>query len=620
LQQFQFYDKYSRWDWDKMRRETWTETVDRAVRYMRDLSGDRLDPQVYREIHGAILRMEVMPSMRLLSMAGPAAERNSLAIYNCSAIAVNSIDAFVETMILSMSGAGVGFSVEKMWVGRLPVIQRQLGFPAPIFVVPDSTAGWGEAVRGGLSAWFSGHDLEFDVSGLRPKGAILRVKGGRSSGPEVLVSLLANLRRVVLSRQGQKLRPIDAHDLQCYVGDAAVSGGLRRTAMISIFDWDDEEMLHSKDPGNLAGNEQRWNANNSAVWPEGITRSDVDYQMRSMDRAGSGEPGIFSRAAAFATLSSRRLPADFIPNPCGEILLRPDGGLCNLSSVIARATDSKATLEGKVRVATIIGSIQSMATKFPSLRPEWKRNAEEERLLGVDINGQMDCPAFRDSETMRSLRDHAIGVNAEYAYKLEINQSTAVTCSKPNGNSSTLVDCSPGLHARYGTHIIRRARVAATSPVFRVLQASGVPLSPENGQTPDDARTWVVSFPVKAPEGSVTRHDLTAIQQCDYWLGVKENWTEHNPSCTIGYGPDELDDLIEWVWEHRDKIGGLSFLPNSQTAYQQAPYEEISENEFNQLTAAFPNIDYSLLPFFEKADHTTSSMEIACAGGACLIG
>ncbi len=619
LQQFQFYDKYSRWDWETERRETWVETVDRSVEFLRSLSENRLHGDEYASIHKGILNMEVMPSMRLLSMAGPAAERNSLAGYNCSALPVTDLNCFVEAMLISMAGCGVGFSVESRWVSQLPRIKTQIGLKIPTFWVEDTTEGWGEAVRRGLSAWFNGLDIDFNTSFLRPKGAVLRVKGGRSSGPEVLHSLLTNLRRIVLSRRGQFLRSIDAHDMMCFVGDAAVSGGLRRTAMISIFDWDDPLMLHAKDPEALRDNPQRWNANNSAVWPHGITRGDVEHQMKTMDSHGTGEPGIFSRDAALATLPERRKPAEFMPNPCGEINLRPFG-LCNLSNVIARPYDTVDSLGERVRIATMIGTIQSMATNFPGLRREWKINAEEERLLGVGMSGQMDCPVFRNPTAMHILRDYAVYHNRDCAKRLDIAPSAAVTCSKPDGNSSSLVDCAPGLTNRYSPYYIRRARVAATSPVYSVLRASGVPMTPENGQTAENATTWVVSFPVKSPEGAVSRRDRTAVDQCNYWLTVKTNWTEHNPSCTIGYDPHELDDLIEWVWEHREVIGGLSFLPNEQTAYEQAPYEEITEVGYHTLVEAFPEVDYSLLQVFEREDETTSAQEVACAGGACIIG
>jgi ribonucleoside-diphosphate reductase alpha chain len=619
LQKFQFYDKYSRFNYDYGRRETWVETVNRAVDYLKELSEWKLPAEDYERIRRGILEMKVMPSMRLLAMAGPAARRNNIAIYNCSYMPVDSIDSFVEALIISMSGCGVGFSVERRYVEQFPRIKRQKGNPIKTFVVPDTSEGWADAVRVGLTAWFNGEDVVFDFSQVRPAGAPLRVKGGRASGPEPLRQMLDFARTRILARQGSFLRPIDAHDIMCAIGNAAVSGGVRRTAMISLFDYDDREMRHSKDGDFWRNNSQRWNANNSAVWPEReLTQAEITRFVLDMVESGRGEPGIFNRRAAIENRPARRKAAEFGTNPCGEILLRPFQ-FCNLTSAIARAEDTYETLAEKVELAAVIGTIQSMATHFPGLRDEWRKNCEEERLLGVDLNGQMDSKAAQNPEYQRRLREVAVETNKRYAQLLGINQSAAVTAVKPSGNSSQLVNSSSGLHARWAPYYIRNVRVGAHTPIFKVLQDTGVPMDPENGQTKDNANTWVIHFPVKSPDGAVTRNDRTALQQCDFWLQNKINYTEHNPSVTITYQPNEVLDIIRWIWEHQDKIGGMAFLPAFDAQYDQMPYVEITQSEYEQLAAQFPTIDFSKIYRYEEEDLTTAAQEFACLAGNCDI-
>ena len=619
LQKFQFYDKYSRFNYDLGRRETWVETVNRTVNYLKELSEYRLPADDYERIRQGILHMKVMPSMRLLAMAGPAARRNNIAIYNCSYMPVDSIDSFVEALIISMSGCGVGFSVERQYVEQFPRIARQSGNPAQTFVVPDSSEGWAEAVRVGLTAWFNGEDIKFDYSEVRPAGAPLRVKGGRASGPAPLQKMLDFARGRILSRQGSFLRTIDAHDIMCAVGDAAVSGGVRRTAMISLFDYDDLEMRHAKDGDFWRNNSHRWNANNSAVWPEReLTQTEVTRFVLDMVESERGEPGIFNRKAAVENRPERRREAAFGTNPCGEILLRPYQ-FCNLTSAIARADDDYDSLREKVELATIIGTIQSMATYFPGLREEWRKNCTEERLLGVDLNGQMDSPAAQDPAIQRKLQTVAVETNRLYAQTLGINQSASVTCVKPSGNSSQLVNSSSGLHARWAPYYIRNVRVGAHSPVFKVLRDAGAPLDPENGQARDSAITWVVHFPVKSPETAVTRTQRTALEQCEFWLQNKLNYTEHNPSVTITYQPHEVLDLIKWIWEHQDKIGGMAFLPAFDAQYDQMPYVEIDQETYEQLADKFPDIDFAKIYRYEEEDLTTAAQELACMAGGCDV-
>lgn len=618
IQKFQYFDKYSRFDYTKGRRETWIETVDRSVNYLRELSQNRLPDAVYQKLRNFILEMKSAPSMRLLAMAGPAAQRNNIAIYNCSFLPVDSVDSFVEALIISMSGCGVGYSVESKYVSKLPAVKPQSFKPRKVHIIDDSTDGWAEALRTALHTWFDGEDVLFDYSQLRAAGVPLKIKGGRASGPDPLKKLFEFARARILAKQGQKLSTLDAHDIMCEVGNAAVSGGVRRTAMISLFDWDDQELRHAKDGDFEAENSQRWNANNSAVWPDDIKETDIIRQMVDMVEGMRGEPGIFSRAAANNMRPSRRKAWDFGTNPCGEITLRPYQ-FCNLSIAIARSDDTYDTLKEKVEVATIIGTIQSMATYFPGLREVWKHNCEEERLLGVDITGQMDCPIMQNAEVMRKLKEVAVETNKLYAGMLGINQSVSVTCVKPSGNSAQLQNASSGLHARWAPYYIRNVRLSAHSPIYKVLKDCGVPMNPENGQTRDNATTWVVPFPIKSPEGAVTRNNRSAIEQCEYWLLNKLNWTEHNPSVTITYKPHEVMDLIKWVVDHKDVLGGMAFLPSFDAKYDQLPYIEITKEEYEEMAAAFPPIDFSRIYLYEHEDLTNAAAELACLAGACEV-
>ncbi len=624
IQQFQFFDKYSRFDWNKLRRETWAETTDRCVKYLKEISDNKLPRKEYERIRKFMLGMKATPSMRLVAMAGEAARRQNICIYNCSFMPVDSPESWVEALIISMSGCGVGFSVEKQFVDKLPWvtpwITEQL---ADTFVIPDNTEGWAIALKKALEYGFAGKSIQFDYSHVRPAGTILRVKGGRASGPGPLRNLLNFVRETLREAGGRKLTPLEAHDIMCEVGSCAVSGGVRRTAMISLFDWNDGEMRSCKN-GDLTGKERRWNSNNSAIWPKDITALDVMKQFLEMDGGQRGEPGIFSRDAARETMPKRRLVLGEYPwgtNPCGEIVLRPYE-FCNLTIAIAREDDTLETLKEKVEVASVIGTIQSMATNFPGLRDYWKKNCEEERLLGVDITGQMDCPLLQNGkaeEVFEALRDHAVAVNKEYAEKLGINQSASVTCVKPSGNSSQFFGCSSGLHARHYPYYIRNVRINPKTPLFRILKDAKVPMDPENGQTKKDANAWVIHFPVKAPEGAKLQQHLSAVDQCNVWLRNKKYWTEHNPSVTITYRPDELPSLIAWVWEHKDIVGGMSFLPQFDAKYEQMPYQPITKEEYEKLASEFPKIDFSRLYLYEKEDYTTAAQELACMSGACEI-
>jgi ribonucleoside-diphosphate reductase alpha chain len=618
-QQFMFFDKYSRYNYDLGRRETWIETVDRNVDFLRELSQNKLDDAVYQRIREGILNMKAMPSMRSLATAGDYARDQNLAIFNCSYLPVKDIDAFCEALLISMSGCGVGYSVESQYVEQFPRIKRQKkNQQVEEHFVEDSTEGWIYALKLGLTKWFNGEDVKFNYELIRRAGLPLRRKGGRASGPEPLREMLTFIRSAILSRQGSYLRTLDAHDMMCAVGEAAVQGGVRRTAMIALFDWDDLDMRNCKNGPWGSWPEIRKNANNSAVWPEDLSQTEYIQQMLDMDRGKRGEPGIFSRDNANRTKPKRRKKAAFGTNPCGEILLRPYQ-VCNLSIAVARADDTFESLKEKVELATIIGTIQSMAENFPGLREEWVKNQQEERLLGVDILGMQDCAISRVPGLQRALKEHAIKVNEMYAELLGINPSAGVTCNKPGGNSSQLLNTASGLHARHSRWYRRNMRVSATSPVYRALKEAGVPMNPENGQTSENATTYVVQFPVKSPDDAVLRSDMTALDQLEFWLTCKENWTEHNPSCTISYSEDELLDVIKWVWQNREKIGGLSFAPRDDASYSQMPYEEVSEEEYDAMVAAFPKIDFSKIYRYELQDMTTATSELACFAGACEV-
>lgn len=622
LQLYQFLDKYSRFNYEKGRRETWIETVQRTIDYLKKLSKGQLPSKTYAKIQNFILNMKSAPSMRLLAMAGPAAERNNIAIYNCSYLPLDSIDAFVEELLIAMAGCGVGYSVEKQYVDKLPTIKKQTGEKEPIFIIPDSTEGWAEAFKRGLEAWFNGKDIEFDYSRIRRAGMPLKIKGGRASGPAPVRSVLDFTKKIILDRQGQKLRPIDAHDVACKVGESIVAGGVRRTALIALFDINDEEMGNCKN-GDLRGNLQRWMANNSAVWNTELTQDKILAQMYDMFKGRRGEPGIFSRYNANKIKPERRGGAIYGSNPCGEINLRPYE-FCNLSVAIARPNDTLQSLAEKVEVASIIGTIQALATNFPGLRPIWKKNCEEERLLGVDINGWVDTPLLGPknpdlAKNLQYLKTIAVETNKKYAKILGINQAAAVTCVKPSGNSALLFNCSSGIHPRHYKYYVRNVRVQTQSPLKTLFENAGVPMDPENGQTKKDANTWVIHFPIKAPERTITKREMTAVEQCEYWLVAKLNWTEHNPSVTITYKPEEIIDLIKWVDDHKKYIGGMSFLPLDDAQYDQMPYQPITKEEYEKKVKEFPIIDYSQLSLLEKSDYTNTNNELACTSGVCSL-
>jgi ribonucleoside-diphosphate reductase alpha chain len=562
--------------------------------------------------------------MRLLQFAGRAARKTNVAAFNCSFTAPEKLEDFAEIMYISMCGTGVGFSVESQHVQVLPQIKHQIGKKITTHLIDDSKEGWCAALTLGLKTWFDGKDIDFDYSALRPAGARLATMGGRSSGPEPLRSLLNFAREKILARQGKRLSNIDVHDVCCKIGEVVVSGGVRRSAMISLSDIDDSDMRAAKTGQFYYTEPQRMMANNSAVYAEKPSASLFLDEWIALVKSGTGERGIFNRGGMVYQLPERRKKVlkDAISrvgtNPCGEIILQPKE-FCNLSEVVARADDTEETLMRKMRLATILGTYQSTLTNFPFLSKEWKKNCDTERLLGVSITGQWDCPAVRNETVLRKMRDYAIEINRDYASRFGINPSTAITCVKPSGNLSQTVDSSSGLHPRHAKYYIRRVRIAATDALFQMMKDQKYPYYPEVGQTLSSANTYVVEFPVKAPDGTITKNDLTALDQLEYWKKVKLNYTEHNPSVTISVGDNEWITVANWLYENWNMIGGLSFLPREEHAYLLAPYEEISKERYEEMTSKLPQIDFSQILLYEKEDATDVKKELACVGGVCEI-
>ena len=625
LAEFVYYRTYASWIGEEGRRETWIETIDRYLDFMKENLGSKLTEEEYREIRKAMLNQEVMPSMRLLQFSGRAARATNVCAYNCSFIAPKCFQDFGEIMYISMCGTGVGWSVESENIQSLPQIKRQIGKVFPTYVIPDSKEGWADAFVFGLQTWFEGGDVSFDYSLIRPAGSILKTMGGKSSGPEPLRSLLDFSRERILRRQGRHLSNLDAHDIICKIGECVVAGGVRRSAMISLSDLDDENIRDSKKGQFYNTDTQRMLANNSAVYNSKPTTPEFLDEWTALVKSGSGERGIFNRGGLVKTLPKRRLkqwtngeyPA-WGTNPCGEIILQSKQ-FCNLSEVVARAEDTEESLLKKIRLATILGTYQASLTYFPYLSTEWKKNCEKERLLGVSITGQWDSKIVRDSNVLKKLKDFSIEINKKYAKRFNISSSTCITCVKPSGNLSQTVDSSSGMHPRYAPYYIRRVRISATDALFKMLKDQGVPYYPEVGQTLENATTFVLEFPVKAPEGAICKNDLTALDQLEHWKIVKENYTEHNPSVTISVGENEWINVANWVYKNWDLVGGLSFLPRSNHVYQLAPYEEITKEKYEEMQKKIENLDFSKIVTYEKVDETEAKKELACVAGLCEV-
>ncbi|MEK7060519.1 MAG: ribonucleoside-triphosphate reductase, partial [Patescibacteria group bacterium] len=627
---------YAKWIPSEGRRETWIETVDRYISFMRENLESKLTEKEYAELRTAILKQEVMPSMRLMQFSGDAARRCNACGYNCTFTAPVKLEDFAEIMYLSMQGCGVGFAVESQNVEQLPQIMKQKGQMLQTYAIPDSKEGWCDALTLGLKTWYSGKDITLDFSQIRPAGARLKVMGGKASGPEPLQSLLAFARQKILTRQGRRLRAIDAHDIICKIGECVVAGGVRRTAMISLSDLDDAEMRDAKKGQFYMTDPHRSISNNSAVYEVQPTNTELMDEWVALMKSGSGERGIFSRGSLAVTLPKRRAEyfkkLGFIGedgavqgpigiNPCAEIILQSKQ-FCNLSEIIARANDTESSLLKKARLAAILGTYQSTLTKFGYISKEWADHCKDERLLGVSITGQWDSPVARRAEVMRKIRDIAVKTNLTYAKRFGVAQSMSVTAVKPSGTVSQTFNCASGIHPRHAPYYIRRVRISATDSLFKMMRDQGVPYYPEVGQSMEEANTYVLEFPVKAPDHSKEarfKDDLSALEQLEYWKKVKLNFTEHNPSATISVSENEWIGVVDWIQKNWDIIGGLSFLPRSNHVYRLAPYEAITKEEYEDRIKRFPNVDYSKLYAYERQDESDMKKELACAGGVCEI-
>jgi ribonucleoside-triphosphate reductase (thioredoxin) len=615
--------RYARYRDDLGRRETWPETVKRYCDFWQEKYPADFP---YDKIYGAIVDLNVMPSMRALMSAGPALARDNMAGYNCSYVAINNVRCFDEIMYVLLCGTGVGFSVERQYCQQLPEIPEELHESNTTISVADSKIGWAAAFRELLSLLYSGQVPKWDLSKVRPAGSRLKTFGGRASGPEPLDNLFHFTIQLFKKSIGAKLSSLQVHDLVCKVADVVVVGGVRRSALISLSNLTDERLRSAKSGAWSEHDPQRALANNSVAYTE---KPDIGIFMKewhSLYESKSGERGIFNRVSARVKSEAngrRDSNHEFGTNPCGEIILRPNG-LCNLSEVVVRSTDEFGDLKSKVEIATIIGTFQSTLTDFRYVRPIWKRNAEEERLLGVSFTGIMDHPLFSGSITtdtnvlsviLKELRDHAIETNKEWSGKLGINPSVAITTVKPSGTVSQLVDSASGIHPRHSQFYLRTVRADKKDPLAMFMRKVGFPVE-------DDLRkpehTDVFSFPVKAPPGSVFRNDRSAIQQLQHYLTFKDCWCEHNPSITVYVKEEEWIEVEAWVYKHFNEIGGIAFLPYDGGQYKQAPYQDLTEEEYMEWVKKMPQ-DVSWEDFKEHEDHTTASQELACVGGSCEI-
>lgn len=636
-QQFIAKSRYARWLPEEGRRETWEETVDRYVDFMWGVWRNKAknpDDYPYMELREAIENLDVMPSMRALMTAGPALERDNVAGFNCAYLAVDHPRAFDEMMYVLMCGTGVGFSVERQYIQKLPEVAEEFHDTDTVINVRDSKLGWATAFKELVGLLYSGQVPRWDVSNVRPSGARLRTFGGRASGPEPLEELFRYAVRVFTQAAGRKLTSTECHDLCCKIAEIVVVGGVRRSALISLSNLTDDRMRRAKS-GQWWNNEpQRALANNSACYTEKPDFESFLKEWTSLYESKSGERGIFSRVASqkqAAKNGRREHSEDFGTNPCSEIILRPNQ-FCNLSEVVVRPEDGLEELKRKVRTATILGTIQATLTDFRYLRKIWKTNTEEEALLGVSLTGIMDHPVLNGKgeidtnftsggkqstlpEILQELRQVAIDTNKEYADALGINQSAAITCVKPSGTVSQLVDSASGIHSRYSDYYIRTVRADKKDPLAMMMVDQGFPV--EEDQM--NANNLVFSFPVKAPEGSVTSDDYSAMQQLHLWKVYQDHWCEHKPSVTISYRDKEFLDIGSWVFNNFDSVSGVSFLPYNDHTYPQAPYQQCTEQEYNDLKARMPEFDWDKLSEYETQDETKGSQTMACSGGACEV-
>jgi len=632
-QQFIHLSRYARWDYIKGRRETWDETVERYFDFfkghLKETCGYDLENGERVELENAVKELKVMPSMRCLMTAGPALEKENVAGYNCSYVKIDNLRSFDEILYVLMNGTGVGFSVEEEYCNKLPQVPDELYETETTIVVADSKLGWARAFKELISLLYGGHIPKWDISKVREAGAPLKTFGGRASGPEPLVDLFNFTTSTIKNALGRKLKPVECHDIVCKIAEIVVVGGVRRSALISLSNLNDREMRFAKHGEWYKDNVQRALANNSVNYKE---KPDVGTFMRewlSLYDSKSGERGIYSSLASKSHVSElnnrekdkdgtyiqRRLARDdFGTNPCSEIILR-SREFCNLSEVVLRSNDNLQSIKDKVRVATILGTFQSTLTNFKYLSREWQRNCEEERLLGVSLTGIMDNSLTNGSKdnikkTLNELRDIAVETNKEYAKKLGIERAAAITCVKPSGTVSQLVDSASGIHARHNPYYIRTVRADNKDPLCKMMKAEGFPHEPDVSKP---EHTTVFSFPQKSPEGAVCRTEMTAWKQLSLWHTYAKEWCEHKPSVTVSIKEDEWVNTAAWVYENFDDISGISFLPFSDHTYRQAPYQDCTEKEYKELLDTMPkDVNWSSLAEYETQDYTSASQEFAC--------
>ncbi len=619
-QSFIHKSRYAKY-FDNKGRESWSETVER---YMNNVVRPKAGHDSYvDQMRDAILSLDVMPSMRAMMTAGPALDRDNTAGYNCSYLPVDDPKAFDEAMFILLCGTGVGFSVERQFVSKLPEVPELFDSETTI-VVKDSKEGWAKAFRQLLALLWAGEIPKWDVSKVRPAGARLKTFGGRASGPAPLVELFNFAITTFKNAQGRRLSSIECHDLMCFIGQIVVVGGVRRSAMISLSNLSDDRMRHAKSGQWWETAAHRALANNSVSYTEKPDMETFMREWQALVESKSGERGIFNRQASkvqAAKNGRRDANYEFGTNPCSEIILRPNQ-FCNLTEVVVRATDTIENLEGKVRIATILGTIQSSYTKFPYLRKVWSKNTEEERLLGVSLTGIMDNPLMTSEnrgleKTLEHLRSLAVATNAEWADRLGIPVAAAISCNKPSGTVSQLVDSSSGIHARHSPYYIRTVRGDNKDPLTQFMKDQGIPNEPcvMKGDT-----TTVFSFPQKSPAGAVTRNDMTAIEQLNLWLTYQRHWCEHKPSVTISVRDSEWMHVGAFVYEHFDEMSGVSFLPHSDHTYQQAPYQDCTKEDYEVLLSSMPEkIDWSKLSDYEQEDNTVAMQTMACTGDVCEV-
>ena len=630
--QFQSYihlSRYSRWLPEKMRRETWEETVERYFDFFQEHLKKNykydLSTRLRNKLRDAVLELRVMPSMRALMTAGPALERENVAGYNCSYIPIDHPRAFDEILYILMNGTGVGFSVERQHINKLPAVADELFETDTIIVVRDSKLGWAKALKELITMLYVGQIPKWDMSKVRPAGTPLKTFGGRASGPEPLNNLFHFCVRIFREAAGRKLTSLECHDIVCKIADIVVVGGVRRSALISLSNLSDDRMRVAKSGQWWIDAGQRALANNSACYTE---RPDIGIFMKewlSLYESKSGERGIFNRVAASNQCKKygRRDPNhEFGTNPCSEIILR-SREFCNLSEVVVRHDDTEDTLKEKIELATILGTIQSTLTNFNYISKEWKNNCEEERLLGVSLTGIMDSAILNNPEDpnlpglLERLREHAVKINTKFAKEIGINPSVAITCVKPSGTVSQLVDSASGIHARHSEYYVRTVRADKKDPLCQLMKDMGFPWEP-CVMKPDNV--VVFSFPIKAPDGAIVRKNLTAIEQLKMWLVYQRHWCEHKPSVTITVKENEWVEVGAFVWKHFDEMSGVSFLPFLDHVYQQAPYQDCTKEDYEALLSKLPkDVDWAKLSEYEKKDHTSGTQELACTGNACEI-